>query len=87
VKKNRKPTPASKPNPPESTPLKKGRCSRCGKDFMFRTVAEHKFFPFCSERCRDVDLGKWLTGGYAIPGAPVPPPVSAEADSEDEDAT
>jgi endogenous inhibitor of DNA gyrase (YacG/DUF329 family) len=25
------------------------------------------FRPFCSKRCADVDLGKWFTGGYAIP--------------------
>ena len=24
--------------------------------------------PFCSDRCKEVDLGKWLTGAYAIPG-------------------
>jgi uncharacterized protein len=24
--------------------------------------------PFCSKRCRDVDLGRWLGGNYAIPG-------------------
>jgi endogenous inhibitor of DNA gyrase (YacG/DUF329 family) len=24
--------------------------------------------PFCSARCRDVDLARWLGGGYAIPG-------------------
>jgi uncharacterized protein len=29
------------------------------------TVAEYR--PFCSRRCADVDLGRWLTGGYAIP--------------------
>jgi hypothetical protein len=23
--------------------------------------------PFCSERCRDVDLNRWLSGSYAIP--------------------
>jgi hypothetical protein len=23
--------------------------------------------PFCSRRCADIDLGKWLTGSYAIP--------------------
>jgi len=23
--------------------------------------------PFCSKRCADLDLGQWLTGGYAIP--------------------
>ena len=26
-----------------------------------------RYKPFCSRRCADVDLGKWLTGGYAIP--------------------
>jgi hypothetical protein len=28
-------------------------------------AAQH---PFCSQRCRDVDLGRWLKGAYAIPG-------------------
>ncbi|WP_308915261.1 DNA gyrase inhibitor YacG [Jannaschia sp. LMIT008] len=23
--------------------------------------------PFCSRRCADVDLGRWITGGYAVP--------------------
>ena len=26
-----------------------------------------KYRPFCSKRCADRDLGKWLTGDYAIP--------------------
>ena len=26
-----------------------------------------RFRPFCSRRCADVDLGRWLKGGYAIP--------------------
>ncbi|QBY02630.1 DNA gyrase inhibitor YacG [Rhodophyticola sp. CCM32] len=26
-----------------------------------------KYRPFCSRRCADIDLGRWLTGGYAIP--------------------
>ncbi len=36
-------------------------CPICGKD-----TAE-KYRPFCSKRCADVDLGRWLHGGYAIP--------------------
>lgn len=24
--------------------------------------------PFCSRRCADIDLGRWMTGAYAIPG-------------------
>ncbi len=31
--------------------------------------------PFCSRRCADIDLGQWLKGGYAIPGAPAGPQV------------
>jgi len=26
--------------------------------------------PFCSRRCADVDLGRWLTGQYRVPSAP-----------------
>ena len=26
--------------------------------------------PFCSKRCADVDLGRWLKGRYVIPGPP-----------------
>ncbi len=26
--------------------------------------------PFCSKRCADVDLGRWLRGSYVIPGPP-----------------
>lgn len=26
-----------------------------------------EFKPFCSKRCADIDLGRWLKGGYAIP--------------------
>ncbi len=34
-----------------------------------------EYHPFCSKRCADIDLGRWLKGGYAIPteeGAPDP---------------
>ncbi|WP_138935057.1 DNA gyrase inhibitor YacG [Roseovarius arcticus] len=36
-------------------------CPICNKP----TEAAHR--PFCSKRCADVDLGRWLGGGYAIP--------------------
>lgn len=29
--------------------------------------------PFCSKACADIDLGRWLGGAYAIPGAPAAP--------------
>jgi hypothetical protein len=39
-------------------------CPICGKP----SVESAK--PFCSDRCRDVDLNRWLSGSYAIPGRP-----------------
>jgi endogenous inhibitor of DNA gyrase (YacG/DUF329 family) len=39
-------------------------CPICGKPGQARHA------PFCSGRCADIDLGRWLKGGYAIAGAP-----------------
>lgn len=49
-------------------------CPICGKP------AAARYRPFCSPRCADIDLGRWLKGGYVIPGEPIeeaeeaPPP-------------
>ena len=48
-------------------------CPICGKP------AERKFRPFCSARCADVDLNRWLSGSYAIPVA------DDEAKADDDD--
>jgi len=40
------------------------KCTICGKP------QEPRLAPFCSKRCADIDLGRWLKGGYAIPGPP-----------------
>lgn len=61
------------PAPDSHGPKKNGHCPRCGAAFEFTSVASHKPFPFCSQRCRDVDLGNWFSGQYAIPGQPLPP--------------
>jgi uncharacterized protein len=34
-----------------------------------RKPSQPKFHPFCSNRCAQVDLGRWLGGNYAIPVA------------------
>jgi endogenous inhibitor of DNA gyrase (YacG/DUF329 family) len=45
------------------TPLRPKRpCPECGK----ASVREH--YPFCSKRGKDVDLNRWLSGRYVIPG-------------------
>ena len=38
------------------------RCPTCRKIVL----ASDPEFPFCSERCRLIDLGKWASGGYVI---------------------
>ena len=47
--------------PPPSSPAKARACAVCGKP------QDDRFKPFCSKRCTDVDLGRWLKGSYAIP--------------------
>ncbi len=32
-----------------------------------KSATAHRYRPFCSKRCADVDLGRWMTGRYAIP--------------------
>ncbi len=43
------------------TPAKPARCPICGRP------SEDSYRPFCSRRCADVDLARWLRGAYAIP--------------------
>jgi len=33
-----------------------------------RKETDPKYRPFCSKRCADIDLGRWLKGSYVIPG-------------------
>ncbi|HRE61476.1 MAG TPA: DNA gyrase inhibitor YacG [Micropepsaceae bacterium] len=37
-----------------------------------RKPVVEEFRPFCSRRCSDVDLGRWLKGAYVIPAGPSP---------------
>ena len=60
---------------PDSSPARRAApqaepCPICGKP------AKAALVPFCSTRCADIDLGRWLTDRYAIP----------TAEDEDEDA-
>ena len=58
---------------PFRKPARKTRkCPICGDP------TAHEYAPFCSRRCSDVDLSRWLTGHYVIAG-------SDSASSEDEE--
>lgn len=51
------------------------KCPRCGKE---AETKDNPFRPFCSERCKLVDLGNWLSGSYRIPTS-----ETAEEDSRE----
>ena len=41
-------------------------CPTCGKPVEWRP--ENSWRPFCSERCKKIDLGAWAAGDYSVPG-------------------
>lgn len=49
------------------------RCPTCSKIVL----REEPDFPFCSDRCRLIDLGKWASGGYVI-SSPITDPEDIE---------
>jgi len=65
------------------------RCPTCGQ------LVQHKDedFPFCSDRCRKIDLGKWASGVYKISSPVLDPevledlgnPTSRRSDKESDD--
>jgi endogenous inhibitor of DNA gyrase (YacG/DUF329 family) len=55
----------------ERTP--KSRCSICG------APVDPALRPFCSKRCADIDLSRWLTGSYAVAGGD----TDADEDGDD----
>jgi endogenous inhibitor of DNA gyrase (YacG/DUF329 family) len=48
-------------------------CPICGKP------SSQQHHPFCSARCADIDLNRWLSGAYTIPAEPI---EDSEADDE-----
>jgi uncharacterized protein len=42
-------------------------CPICGRGMAARNLADWPQFPFCSERCKTIDLGRWLGETYRIP--------------------
>jgi len=43
-------------------------CRQCGKPLKYERVADLPYFPFCSERCKLLDLGAWLDEEHRISG-------------------
>lgn len=56
------------------TPLRPTRpCPEC------KRPSQREHYPFCSSRCRNVDLNRWLTGAYVLPA------VESSEDSDGEE--
>lgn len=53
-------------------------CPVCGKP------TQHRYRPFCSRRCADIDLGKWFAGDYALPSEDREEGAEAEQTTEDD---
>lgn len=49
----------------------RARCPMCARP------SDDHYRPFCSKRCANIDLSRWLSGGYVIPGTP------ADTDGDD----
>lgn len=48
-----------------NTPILKIKCPRCGTETIY--AASNAARPFCSERCRLIDLGQWADESYRVP--------------------
>ena len=57
------------------------QCPICEADVPARE--DNEAFPFCSNRCKNADLGKWLGGEYAFQGRPASPREVAEKVQDD----
>jgi endogenous inhibitor of DNA gyrase (YacG/DUF329 family) len=70
-------TATGKPQNPEAEKAKAPTCAICGKP----VDPAHK--PFCSKRCANVDLNRWLNNCYTVAGAPQDDyPADDESESE-----
>ena len=57
----------------QTQPLQRFQCPACKRPITFPSTAKPdqlKSFPFCSERCKLIDLGAWLDAEYRIPSRP-----------------
>ena len=50
--------------PAESKQARKVQCPQCNAAILWS--ADNPYRPFCSERCKLIDLGQWATGAYRI---------------------
>jgi endogenous inhibitor of DNA gyrase (YacG/DUF329 family) len=67
----------------ERLPVKPRRARNIGCPIC-KSPASREHGPFCSKRCKEVDLGRWFTGSYAIPA--IEPPDGSDLEDLMEEA-
>jgi uncharacterized protein len=58
-------------------------CPNCGKIIVWDT--SNRYRPFCSERCKMIDLGQWASESYRIPDAEPDADIDADTEKQKED--
>ncbi|MBC7741649.1 MAG: DNA gyrase inhibitor YacG [Bdellovibrionaceae bacterium] len=64
------------------TTIREVKCPLCGRLSLYAPTNPYR--PFCSERCRLIDLGEWADGKYAIPVHKEAQSYQEESGDEDE---
>ncbi len=60
----------SSPAPETDVPARIVKCPCCGGVSVY--AASNRYRPFCSERCKKIDLGAWASEQFAVPAATPP---------------
>jgi len=71
---------AKESSAPQMSPKKKTIVLRCPTCKTIVTAADEDF-PFCTDRCRKIDLGKWASGAYKISSPILDPDVLEDLES------
>ncbi|WP_343595510.1 DNA gyrase inhibitor YacG [Acinetobacter sp.] len=62
------------------TQVKVFPCPRCGEPSQWQ---DNPFRPFCSERCKLIDLGAWASGEYRLPTQDAPQQAKGSQHEDD----
>ncbi|MGE0073203.1 MAG: DNA gyrase inhibitor YacG [Thiomonas sp.] len=69
--------PVKPDTPPPAPAARQVRCPQCGTLTVY--AASNPWRPFCSERCKSLDLGAWASESYRVPATPSPDDDGADA--------
>jgi len=57
-------------------------CPQCGKSLEYEKLADLPYFPFCSKRCKLIDLGAWFDEEHRIAGSENPDDLTDDLPEE-----